>query len=448
VDAIACEALEHDQLNVSSAPNLPPGGSGAVRGPSVQLSASVARSPGIGGIARGAWGTLAAALVAQTAVSVVEQGLPTLTAFIKQDLGVSAGVAGLVVAAFSVGKVVGSWRAGRAADEIGERTVLVVGCLGTGGLVALAMLLSLPALVVVIAVAGLFSATATPAGGKLVLASFPREQRGFALGLRQTGIPLGGLAAAALLPWLAHLWGWRISLAVGGAIAAAGALAVISIAGVDSRADRQRARAGAQRQTWRELIREREIVLLTVWGCLLVSGQYALIAFIPLDVHGRAHIGLARAGLLVAVAQVGGIVGRIGWGLASDRVLHGRRRPVLLAITISGVLVAVLLAILPGRVSFTVLALVAFAGGLSMIGWQGMWMTTITERAGAMRAGAVSGFGLTFIAIAITVTPPLYGFVDDLSGSFAVTWATLAAVLALALWPAALLVDEVDQRGS
>jgi len=49
-------------------------------------------------------------------------------------------------------------------------------------------------------------------------------------------------------------------------------------------------------------------------GCLLVSGQYALIAFLSLDLHRSAGLALASASVLVAVSQAFGIVGRVAWG--------------------------------------------------------------------------------------------------------------------------------------
>ena len=64
------------------------------------------------------WGVLALALVAQVGFSITEQGIPVLTGFIKTDLDVSAAVAGLVVACFPLGRIVGSYAAGVAADRL------------------------------------------------------------------------------------------------------------------------------------------------------------------------------------------------------------------------------------------------------------------------------------------------------------------------------------------
>src|SRR5919204_47133 len=47
--------------------------------------------------------------------------------------------------------------------------------------------------------------------------------------------------------------------------------------------------------------RDRNIRLLTLWGCLVVTGQYAIVAFLALDLHRSAGLSLARASLLVSL---------------------------------------------------------------------------------------------------------------------------------------------------
>jgi MFS family permease len=183
---------------------------------------------------------LTAALVAQVAVSVSEQGLPVLTGFIKRDLALSAAVAGVLVGAVPAGKAIGSYAAGAAVDRIGERRVLALGAMLFGALVLVATAAPFAALLALLVVGGLFAATATPAGGKLVLLSFPVTRRGLAMGIRQTGIPLGGLVAALLLPWLAGAWGWRTGLVAAGLLTIAGGAAALAMAGMEPRARRRR----------------------------------------------------------------------------------------------------------------------------------------------------------------------------------------------------------------
>ena len=52
-------------------------------------------------------------------------------------------------------------------------------------------------------VAGALAASATGGSGRAVFGWFPRAERGFALGLRQTAVPLGAAAASFSLPALA-----------------------------------------------------------------------------------------------------------------------------------------------------------------------------------------------------------------------------------------------------
>lgn len=381
-----------------------------------------------------AWRVLRVAVAAQLGVSVIDQGIPTLTGFVKADLGLSAGLAGLAVSSFAFGKIFGSYAAGVAADRIGERRVLLAGGLATAALVAIAAAVPLQAFFPLLVLAGTAGAASTPAGGRLVLLAFPRRRHGLALGIRQTGIPIGGLVAAAVLPWVAHYAGWRWSLVAAACIATA---CLVPLARLP--AATEEGAPEPPRPTGPRPARDRNIGLLTLWGCLLVSGQYAILAFLALDLHTSAGLRLATASLLVAVANASGVVGRIGWGALSDRVLSRGRKPLLLALTGVGLAGALALLATPRSAPLPVLALLAAVAGLALIGFQGLWVTMIAEAAGPARVGAATGFAVTFVTCSIALSPPLYGLVADATGSYRAIWAALACVLAVAFVPAALV---------
>lgn len=379
------------------------------------------------------WHVLGAAVLAQLGVSFVDQGLPTLNGFVKADLRVSAAVAGLAISSFSVGRVFGSYGAGLAADRLGEQRVIVAGGVATGALVGLAVTAPLPLLFVLLMLAGVASAASTPAGGRLVLLAFPRERRGLALGIRQCGIPLGGLAAAAVLPRIAHVSSWRWSIAVAGA--ATIALVVPLLAMRIGEADRPELPSiGGVSPA-----RDRNIRLLTAWSCLVVTGQYAVLAFLALDLHHAGRLSLTAASLLVAFANACGIAGRVFWGALSDHALSRGRKPLLLVLTAAGLASAVLLFVVPRSAPLGVLLAVSGFAGLALIGYQGLWVTMVAEAAGPARVGAATGFAVTFVTIAIACTAPVYGLVADLAGSYRAIWAALSLVLALAFVPASLV---------
>jgi sugar phosphate permease len=77
-----------------------------------------------------------------------------------------------------------------------------------------------------------------------------------------------------------------------------------------------------------------------VWALLPVScatgiyliGQLVLITYVPLylkDVMGYTSYTASQA---LALTQAGAMVGRVGWGVASDRLFGGRRKIVLIVI--------------------------------------------------------------------------------------------------------------------
>jgi MFS family permease len=185
--------------------------------------------------------------------------------------------------------------------------------------------------------------------------------------------------------------------------------------------------------------------MLTAWGCLIVTGQYALVAFLALDLNQNAGLTLAEGSILVAIANVAGIVGRVFWGLVSDRHDGGSRKVYLLTINAVGLAGALLLFAVPRSAPIALLAAIVALAGLGLIGYQGLWITMIAEVAGPERVGAATGFAITFVSCAIAASPPLYGLVADLAGSYRAIWLVLAGVLAIALVPAALVRESPEE---
>jgi MFS family permease len=359
-----------------------------------------------------------------------------VTGFVKADLGVSASFAGLLVSAFAVGKCLGSYGAGAAADRIGERRVLILGGLTTGLAISLAALSPVPLLFALLLVAGLASSVATPGGGRLVMLAFPPHRRGLALGIRQAAVPTGGLIGAGLLPLVAHYASWRWSLATAGAAAAVGTVPLLVL----QWRRRESPRAG-ERPERRGSALNRNVVLLTIWGAVFVTGQYAVLAFLALDLHQRMGLALASASLLAAVAQGGGLCGRIGWGMLSDRLLDRGRKPLLFVLTGVALTAALLLAALPGRTPVVVLVLAAALAGVGLIGFQGLWVLLIVESAQPSRIGATMGAATVGVQAAAAGATPLYGLLADATGSYRAIWLALAGALAASAIPA-LMVRE------
>lgn len=378
-----------------------------------------------------------AAVVVQAAVSFAEQGIPTLGVFVKDDLSLSATAVGALVAMLGLGRLASFYVAGRAVDRRGERRVLLVGAVGTGVFVALASGLGYTAMLVAFFVTGLFLAAMTPAGGKLVFGSVAPRRRSLAMGIRQAAVPAGGLFAAAVLPPLAGLTSWRVSLLLAGVVPICGGVVALALAGLGPRVEAPPVQARLALAG----LATRPFVLTTIWACILVGGQYVVLTFLAVDAQARTGASAAAAAALLVVVQAAGMTARIGWGAVADRLPRHRSRGIPGLVTVLALATAVALAAFPleSLSGFLALALLA---GISLNAWQGLWTYRLTEIAGVERAGTASGVALTFIALSITLATPTFGAVADAAGTMRALWGVLAvalgvAFLALALVPGA-----------
>jgi hypothetical protein len=170
-------------------------------------------------------------------------GIPVLAPALRTEYALTLPEVGLVIAAVNVGSVVTLLPWGLLADRIGERFVLATGLIGAStGLVLAAFASSFSVFIAAIAVAGALGAGVNAASGRAVMGWFEERQRGFALGIRQTAVPLGGMSAALALPPIAAAWGLR-----GGLVALACGCFVASLAGLSGLREAPRDRRGTER---------------------------------------------------------------------------------------------------------------------------------------------------------------------------------------------------------
>lgn len=381
---------------------------------------------------------LAVALAAQVGCSYVHQGLAALAPLFQAEWTLSRAEVGSVVSAMNWGVLVASVVAGQLVDRLGERPMLIAGPLGVGLLILAASLSPAPLVLgACLAGAGTFLAANSPAGAKAMVAWFPPRLRGMAMGVRQTAVPLAGALAAATLPWLAAPWGWRGALVAGALLAIATALAALAWYRDPPALTAAATPPPVGWATIPQLLADRSMLATLLLGPTLVAGQWSVVSYLGLYVYERFGWPVAVAAGFLALAHVGGVIGRIGLGIASDTLAGGRRKPVLAAVPPLGALGVVLLALLPPTTPPLAVGAVALALGATVVGWNGVHIIYLAEQAGPHRAGTALGLSLLLIFASGVLVPPLFGSLVDRFGSYQPVWLLLAAILltALALIP-------------
>lgn len=381
----------------------------------------------------GRWRVLTLMTTAQAGASVVQQALGSLSPTFVAMFGLTKAQLGVIFTALMLGSALFVGVAGLLTDRWGERHVMLwSGALMAGALLAASLVQAYPWLVGCIFVFGAAYAASTPAGGRAVLAWFDRD-RGFAMGIRQTGVPVGGLIGALTLPFFAHAFGYRVAFVFAAVVVVVTTLtAILGYREAPDDRGRQSSSAAIVRGM-RVLARDPRLIGVTATCMILVSVQLAMNAFVT--VTGVSIVGTtaAVAAIAFACAQGAAACGRLGWGYISDRVLGGERLvPFAIICVLAAAATATLAFLQPGSV--VLLFAAAIVLGFSGAGWNGLMAAALAEVGGVERAASALGIALTAIFLASSIAPTAFGAIADHT-SLRVAWLTIAALALVGVVP-------------
>ena len=383
----------------------------------------------------GRWLLLAILTTAYGAGAFGMLGISPLSPSLVEGFGLTRLQVALIVPSIYLGGLFFSMPGGRLADRIGVRRSLLGGlAVGAAGLMAGAASPGFPAFLVCLFLAGVGWSVVNPALGKAIMDLFPLHERGMAMGIKQMGLTLGGLAAALVLPAIAATLGWRAAIATCGVVVALPvALGWRALARLDEGAPIGNPPAGvppaAPASSWTWL---RHPALLVFFGSGLVLGmvQAAVLSYLPLYCVQALGFDPVGAGFLVACSQAGGAVSRLVLGAASDRWLADRRATWLAITGAVGAAVFAGYAVWPVTAPVFAGAL-AFASGVGAYGWVGIFFTVSAEVGGRRAAGLLSGVAFAAIVVGLLVGPAVFGLLLTRADSYTLPWAVFAALAAL-----------------
>ncbi len=364
----------------------------------------------------------------QVGVSMPQQTPAAIGPVLTPALGLSRPQLGLLTSAIWGGMLLGMLPSGILADRYGERRVIVGGTILLAGFLLLAaQATTFPVLFGLLLLASIGAASSSPGGTKVIAGWFQPKQRGMALGIRQTGVTIAGVAAALILPPIAVAMGWHAAFRTVALIVLV-ATACFAIFYREPGAGTESAGVAYASFNPGQLIRNRTFVAATAYAWVFMGALACSVTYLGVSLHEGAGLSVVEAGFVLAMLQVGGIAGRIGWGVLSDRL--GRRSPIMLLAGLLGVPSCLGMALLHGPVAMPLLLALAFMLGSSTMGWNALYITLVAEAVPAHGAATALGLGLTIAFSGMFVVSPLFGLLADWSGSYGLPWA------ALALWAA------------
>ena len=351
--------------------------------------------------------------------------LSTLAPKVAPTFGVGAEIVGYQVSLVYVSAAALSTFAGLFVRRHGAGTIsltaVLIGAVGLTGLASGDLLIATVASLLI----GLGYGLTNPAASHLLWRFGPSRHRNLVFALKQTGVPLGGVLAALLLPSASEIVGWQGAILVGTTLYLVLALLLWRRR---PRWDEDRdpgARIhGALLEGMRLAMRDPTLRGLSIMGLGYASAQLCLLTFVVTMLVQELGWSLVAAGGMATLTQIGGAAGRIGWSVLAQKIDRGIE--VLICLGLASALCALLLATVTPDWPKPALAALLFVFGLCLVGWNGLYMAEMARASRPESIGLATGAVLVFSFVGIMVGPAMFATIYKLDGSYAVTFGVMS----------------------
>jgi ACS family D-galactonate transporter-like MFS transporter len=260
---------------------------------------------------------------------------------------VAPGEMGLVLSAFLWTYFLAQIPFGMAVDRWGVRVIFCVGALIWGGATMMtATVGGVGAMIFWRILLGIGEAPMVACSTNVFGKWVGDGERGLAAAVGGVaGVPLGVFLASPFIGWLLQEFGWRTVFVVTGALAVIWAAVWVSYY---RDPDQHRGLAPTERQyladnisrqvqpgggraiSWGELLRNRNVIGLSLGQAALLFNLYFLLTWLPTFLVDQHHLTMLHTGLYSSIPWFFGLVGVVGGGFVSDGLVR-RGWPVLRA---------------------------------------------------------------------------------------------------------------------
>jgi sugar phosphate permease len=157
------------------------------------------------------WKVLGIGVAANASFSATFSGIPATAVVLRQGYHLSNAELGLALGLLGLGVALSELPWGLLTDRWGDRRVLLIGLGATAAWLFIMAMLVVPTRVGIpdvtllsasLLFTGLLGGSVNGSSGRAIMAWFRESERGFAMSIRQTAVPLGGGLGALVLPSL------------------------------------------------------------------------------------------------------------------------------------------------------------------------------------------------------------------------------------------------------
>lgn len=400
----------------------------AASGPSISLAAVLIET-----VVVQALGTMSVLIVPALAPKVAAS-LGVSTLFIGYQITV------IYLAAMAASLVAGALVARHGGCRIGQLAMLlnVVGCL-------LVSLQSLPLLIAGSFIIGACYGMIIPSSSELLIRHAPAHRRSLIFSIKQAGVPLGGMAAGIVGPWLATDFGWPAALwAVAAACFAVMLWSQRGRHALDQPETRHKVPIVLPWASLRLVFNHHQLRWLALATFCFSAVQLSVVAFLVAMLVEERGVSLTTAGLVLAAVQLSGAFGRVLWGAVAD--FTGRGLSVLSGLALAMVTAALIVACIGGVLPLWALIGLFLSLGLTANSWNGVYLSEVARLSPAHAVGSVIGAAMFFTFAGVVIGPSLFSMFHNVFGSYQGTYFVIAAFSGMAAFLLAVVQRLVAAR--
>jgi len=273
------------------------------------------------------WLPLIATLFIQAMVAMALLSVPVMAPVAAKALDISPTLVGIYISLTYAGAMFGSLTSGTTVSRLGPIRVSQLGLLFCALGLSLCAVPSLPVIAMGALLIGLGYGPITPASSQILARTTKPSQMALVFSIKQSGVPLGAMMAGAIIPTMMINIDWQLSLI-------AVALACLVFAALsqplrpsldDQRQSGLPFEIGTLTRPIRMVLGHRTLATMAICSFMFSMVQLSLTTYLVTYLHEDLSYGMVSAGLLLSVTQIGGIGGRIAWGVISDRWLGAQK---------------------------------------------------------------------------------------------------------------------------
>lgn len=373
------------------------------------------------------WLVLIATTAAQALATLAVLAIPVIAPTIAQAFGQDASLIGLQVSIVYGGAMLTSIVGGMLDRKWGAvRASQAALGFGAAGLL-IAVLPWVPTLALGSLLIGFAYGLTNPAAAHLLTRYTPANRRSFIFSIKQSAVPLGGMLAGLATPPLNEAFGWRIAFVILAAslILLAALLQFGRTAWDNDRDPSVRLHANpfaGLGVTWRN----KRVLWLSWCGFFYSAVQMCVASFLVTFLVHELGYSLIEAGLVMALMQTGGAIGRPAWGWLADTLNSGHKVLWIIgAIAAMGSIASFFLT--PASPALLVKGIFVVLGSTA-IGWNGVYLAEVAKSVPREQVSIVTGGTLFFTFMGVFFGPALFSFAYNLTQSYAATYVGLALV--------------------